>query len=181
MAMCVMAVVGAGPVPVLFARREPHHVAGPDFLDRPALPLHPAAAAGHDQRLAQRVGVPRGACTRLERDAGPADAGRVGASNSGSIRTVPVNQSAGPFAEACEPTRLMSMCCSLLGPVMGVPVRTRPPRPSPLVLTSDPRLPRFLRMTETLGGWQETGMDEPPRYLDDPLKSHQKRRGRQMR
>ena len=59
MAMWVMAVVGAGAVPVLLARREPDHVAGPDLLDRPA----PAAATQpqpgrDDQRLAERVGVP---------------------------------------------------------------------------------------------------------------------------
>src|SRR5579872_5403078 len=36
------------------------------------------------------------------------------ASNSGSIRTVPVNQSAGPLVEGREPTRLISMCCSAL-------------------------------------------------------------------
>src|SRR5213595_1177135 len=34
----------------------------------------------------------------------------VGASNSGSIRTVPVNQSAGPLPDGCEPHRLMSIC-----------------------------------------------------------------------
>src|SRR4051812_9706231 len=38
-------------VPVLFARLEPDHVAGPDLLDRPALPLREAAAKGDDRRL----------------------------------------------------------------------------------------------------------------------------------
>ena len=37
-----------------------------------------------------------------------ARAGR-GASNSGSIRTVPVNHSAGPLADGCEPLLLISM------------------------------------------------------------------------
>src|SRR4051812_12772425 len=50
---------GGRAVPVLLARREPDHVAGPDFLARPALALRPAAARRHDQRLAQRVRVPR--------------------------------------------------------------------------------------------------------------------------
>ena len=36
-----------------------------------------------------------------------------GGSNSGSIRTVPVNQSAGPLPEGCEPLRLISMVGSL--------------------------------------------------------------------
>src|SRR6266566_4719924 len=37
-----------------------------------------------------------------------------GASNSGSIRTVPVNQSAGPFVEGCEPTLFISIFLSQL-------------------------------------------------------------------
>ena len=78
MAMCVIAVVGRRAVPVLLARREPDHVAGPDFLDRPALALRPAAAGRHDQRLAQRVRVPRGPGARLEGDAGAGDARRIG-------------------------------------------------------------------------------------------------------
>src|SRR3954471_7150620 len=64
-----------GPVPVLLARREPDHVAGPDLLDRPAPAPHPAAAGRDDERLAQRVGVPRGPGAGLERDGGPGDAG----------------------------------------------------------------------------------------------------------
>src|SRR4051794_8202437 len=41
-----------GAMPMLLAGWEPNHIAGPDFLDRPALALHPAAAGGDDQRLA---------------------------------------------------------------------------------------------------------------------------------
>src|SRR5215218_5413082 len=52
----------ARPVPVLLAGWEPHDVAGADFLDRPAVALRPAAAADNDQGLAERMGVPRGAC-----------------------------------------------------------------------------------------------------------------------
>src|SRR5438552_18809163 len=37
-----------------------------------------------------------------------------GASNSGSMRTVPVNQSVGPFADACEPFRFISISFSQL-------------------------------------------------------------------
>ena len=36
------------------------------------------------------------------------------ASNSGSMRTVPVNQSPGPFVEACDPPLLISIRYSLL-------------------------------------------------------------------
>src|SRR4051794_29387714 len=43
-----------------------------------------------------------------------APAARAGAlaENSGSMRTVPVNQSAGPLPDGCEPTRLISMADS---------------------------------------------------------------------
>src|SRR5215831_15828742 len=59
-----------GPVPVLLARREPHHIPGPDLLARTAPALGPAAAGGDDERLAQRVRVPRRAGAGLECDAG---------------------------------------------------------------------------------------------------------------
>src|SRR5687767_5235893 len=39
----------------------------------------------------------------------PAARAGTGASNSGSMRTVPVNHSAGPFADGCEPLRLISI------------------------------------------------------------------------
>src|ERR1700690_1149209 len=55
------------PMPVV--RRAPYDVACMDFDDRLTLALRPAASGGHDQRLAQRMGVPRGACARLEGDA----------------------------------------------------------------------------------------------------------------
>src|SRR5438128_2729251 len=43
---------GGGSVPVLFAGREPDHVAGMDLLRRGAFALRPAATGGHDERLA---------------------------------------------------------------------------------------------------------------------------------
>src|SRR5580704_7907274 len=49
----------------------------------------------------------------------PAIRAGAGAVNKGSIRTVPVNQSAGPLLEGCEPFLLMSILnffhCSLFG------------------------------------------------------------------
>jgi hypothetical protein len=39
----------------------------------------------------------------------PAARAGAGGSNSGSIRTVPVNQSAGPLADGREPLRVISM------------------------------------------------------------------------
>ncbi len=47
-----------GAMPVLLARREPHHVPRPDLLDRAAPALRQAGAEGDDQGLAQRMGVP---------------------------------------------------------------------------------------------------------------------------
>src|ERR1700677_4345018 len=46
----------------------------------------------------------------------PATRAGAGAGNSGSMRTVPVNQSAGPLLEGCEPLRLISILfsCSVL-------------------------------------------------------------------
>src|SRR5258708_3938514 len=59
---------GSGPMPVLFAGREPDHVAGMDLFDRSAPAPDAARARGHDQRLPQRVGVPRGPRAGLEGD-----------------------------------------------------------------------------------------------------------------
>ena len=70
--------VGSGAVPMFFAGREPDHVAGADFFDGAAPVLGPAAAGGDDQRLAERVRVPGGACAGLEGDAGSDGAGRGG-------------------------------------------------------------------------------------------------------
>ena len=97
--MWVIAVVGVAPCQCFSPGREPDDVARPDFLDRAALALHPAAAGRDDQRLAQRMGVPGGARAGLEGDAGAATRAGSGALNSGSIRTVPVNQSAGPLPD----------------------------------------------------------------------------------
>ncbi len=59
---------GRGAMPMLFARREPDHVAGPNLLDRAAPTLRSPAASRNDQRLAKRMGVPCGSSARLERD-----------------------------------------------------------------------------------------------------------------
>ena len=109
MAMCVMAVVGVAPCQC-FSPGGTNDVAGADFLDGAARALRPAAAGGDDQRLAERMRVPGGARAGLEGDAGAAArAPGSGGSKSGSMRTVPVNQSAGPLPEGWVPLRLMSM------------------------------------------------------------------------
>ena len=56
-----------GPVPVLLAGRNPDHIARPDFLDRTAPTLYPAAAGRDDQVLAERVCVPRRPGARARR------------------------------------------------------------------------------------------------------------------
>ena len=83
---------------MLFTWRKPDYVARPNFLDRPALALRPSAAGRHDQSLTEGMRMPRGSCSGLD-----------GASNNGSIRTVPVNQSVGPLPDGREPTRLISI------------------------------------------------------------------------
>src|SRR5678810_626443 len=90
-------------MPVLLAGRNPDDVARPNVLDRPTPSLGAAHSGCHDQGLAKRVRVPGRPGAGLERDA------RSGASNSRSLRTVPVNHSAGPLADGCEPLRLISI------------------------------------------------------------------------
>ncbi len=122
MAMCVMAVVGAGAMPVLLAGREPDHITGPDLLDRSPFALSPAAAGRDDEGLTQRMGMPCSSRAGLESDAGalPRVPDRA-PETSGSMRTVPVNHSAGPLPEGCEPILLMSILkffhCFLFGSI----------------------------------------------------------------
>ena len=103
-----------GAVPMLLARREPDHVAGMNLLDAGRL----RAAPSRSPRVTISV-WPSGCVCQAVRAPGSkvtlAPATRAGAAvwKSGSIRTVPVNQSAGPLPEGCEPIRLMSMAVSL--------------------------------------------------------------------
>jgi hypothetical protein len=79
-----------GAVPVLLAGREPDHITRPYLLDWFALALDPATAGRHDQRLAERMRVPRGTRTRLERDAGNKNTLWIACIEQRTIRTVPV-------------------------------------------------------------------------------------------
>ena len=76
MAMCVIAVVGRGAMPVLLAWREPDDVAGRISSIGPPQRCAQAAAGGDDEHLAQRVGVPGRARAGLERHARAAQRGR---------------------------------------------------------------------------------------------------------
>src|SRR5882724_5278781 len=66
------------PVPMLLTRREPDDIPWPDFLNRPAFALRPAAAGRNDESLPQRMRMPGGAGTRLERHTGTDHARRIG-------------------------------------------------------------------------------------------------------
>ena len=99
MAMCVIAMVGDAPCQCFSPGGN--QTTSPGRISSTGPPrAAPAAAGRHDQRLAQRVRVPRGACPRLERDSRATDACRPLPWNGASIRTVPVNHSSGPLADA---------------------------------------------------------------------------------
>src|SRR5579862_7507565 len=59
-----------GPMPVLFAWREPNHITRADFLDRPAPTLRPAAPGRYDESLTERMRVPCRPRAGLERHTG---------------------------------------------------------------------------------------------------------------
>src|SRR6266550_2915922 len=56
-------------VPMLLTRRNPGHIARPDFLDRTAPTLRPTKAGRDNQRLTEWMCMPGGASTRFKRDA----------------------------------------------------------------------------------------------------------------
>ena len=58
-----------GTVPMLLIRRSMDDVARLNLLDLASPALHPAGTFRHDQRLAERVRVPRRPGAGLERDA----------------------------------------------------------------------------------------------------------------
>jgi hypothetical protein len=99
-------------VPMFFTRRKPDNIAGTNLLDAYAFALHPAATSCDDQCLAQRMCVPRRPSTGFKVTLAQRTRAGSGVSTKGSILTLPVNQSAGPFVELCEPTRFISICFS---------------------------------------------------------------------
>ena len=54
-------------MPMFFVRRKPNNIAWPDFFNTSAFALGPAETGGDNQRLAERMRMPGGARTRLER------------------------------------------------------------------------------------------------------------------
>jgi len=63
-------------MPMFLPRREPDHIPWSNVLDRTTQALDPAEALRHDQRLAQRMGVPCSPRAGFTRDTGPDHAGR---------------------------------------------------------------------------------------------------------
>ena len=96
-------------VPMLFTRHKPDHIARPDFLDRAAPTLNPPKAGREDQRLTEWMCMPGGAGPGSNVTLAQATRAGSGAWNKGSIWTVPVNQSAGPLFEGCDPLLLISI------------------------------------------------------------------------
>jgi hypothetical protein len=89
---------------VLLARREPDDVARANFLDPAALALQPQPNVTSSVWPSQAVRAPGS----KETVAPPTRAGAFPL-NGASIRTVPVKYSAGPFADGCDPLRLISI------------------------------------------------------------------------
>ena len=65
-------------VPMFLARRKPDNIAWADFLDRSTPVLRPATAGSDNQRLAERMRMPRRACARFEGDLRTNHARRIG-------------------------------------------------------------------------------------------------------
>ena len=63
---------------MLFTGRKPDDIAGPNFRNWPAFALRPPETRRDDQRLTERMCMPGGASTRLERDARAAHMSRFG-------------------------------------------------------------------------------------------------------
>jgi hypothetical protein len=109
-AMWVIAVVGDAPCQCRSPGAEPHDVAGANLLDRSAVALHASATRRDDQRLPERMCVPRRAAPGLERHGRSADAARSTVAETASqFAPHPVNQSAGPLADGCDPLLEISM------------------------------------------------------------------------
>lgn len=85
---------------MLFAWRELDDIARPTLLARLSPPLSPPKTSRCDKRLAERMNCQTVRAPGSNVTLVPAKCAGSGASNSGSIRTVPVNQSEGPLSRA---------------------------------------------------------------------------------
>src|SRR6266404_6452275 len=107
--MCVIAAVGDAPCQCFSPGGN--HTTSPGLISATASPQHCARP-----QPAVTINVwPNGCVCQAVRAPGsnvtlaPRTRAGSGASNKGSIRTVPVNQSAGPFVELCEPDLFISI------------------------------------------------------------------------
>src|SRR5947208_13681103 len=107
--MCVIAVVGEAPCQCLCPGG--HQITSPARISTISSPSH---CVQPQPKVTMSV-CPRGCVCQFDRDPGSnvtlAHECRAGAGGAlrGSMRTVPVNQEAGPFDDGCEPARLSSM------------------------------------------------------------------------
>src|SRR5438552_4228527 len=114
MAMCVMAVVAVAPCQCFSPGAN--HTQSPGRISS----LGPSQRCAQPQPAVTIKFWPSGWVCHAVRAPGskvtlaPATRAGSGASNSGSIRTAPVNQSAGPLPEGREPLRLISIQLLLL-------------------------------------------------------------------
>src|SRR6266487_5999217 len=109
MAMCVMAVVGVAPCQCFSLGANQTTSPGRiSSIGPPQRCAHPrpdvTINVWPNGCVCQAVRAPGSNVTLAQRTRAGS-----GASNSGPIRTVPVNQSAGPFVEACEPDFFISI------------------------------------------------------------------------
>src|ERR1700704_1076324 len=110
MASCVTAVAGVAPCQCFSPGENQTTSPGPNLLNAAAFALSPATASRDDESLTERMRVPCSPRVRLESYAGTLNKRGIPVpEKSGSIRTVPVNQSDGLFADGCVPTRLISI------------------------------------------------------------------------
>src|ERR1700741_39135 len=119
MAICVMAVVGAAPCQCFSPGGN--QITSPGWISS----MGPPSRCTHPQPAMTIRVWPSGWVCHAVRAPGsnvtlaPAERAGVFAWNKGSMRTVPVNQSAGPLLEGCEPFLLISILnffhCFLFG------------------------------------------------------------------
>src|SRR6516164_1691857 len=115
MAMCVMAVVGAAPCQCFSPGAI--HTISPGRISS----IGPPQRCARPQPAVTMSVWPSGCVCHAVRAPGsnvtlaPATSAASGARNSGLMRTVPVNQSDGPFSDGCEPTLLISIVGTPVG------------------------------------------------------------------
>src|SRR5437667_4537532 len=114
MAICVMAVVGVAPCQC-FSPGE-NQTTSPGRISS----IGPPHRCAHPRPDVTINACPSGCVCQAVRAPGstvtlaPRTRAGSGASNSGSMRTVPVNQSAGPLFEGCDPFLLISMVSNVV-------------------------------------------------------------------